>query len=216
MPRQVLFVNSPLARAAVVAVLMWGLLAGSLVVAWAVTGAPLLPPGLAPRVTHTLGGATLALPERWALEGERAAGPGVPALKEFVNRTSPGERLRAAYFTTSEPADAEQLLGRLVLPQLVAGRVLLVSPGDPPWRRVASDDPTGRTLELVFSTRRAAAVATAPQLHAVRLVSPDRRRFWVYQLTEQVARERWSRDREVVQMRRLRDLLADVAYPDAG
>ncbi|MEM9881380.1 MAG: hypothetical protein AAF800_00495 [Planctomycetota bacterium] len=216
MPRQVLFVNSPLARAAVVAVLMWGLLAGSLLVARAVTGAPLLPPGMAPRVEHGLGGVTLPLPERWVLEAERPAAPGVPGLKEFVNRTSPGERLRAAYFATPEPTDAEQLLGELVLPQLVAGRVVLVSPGDPPWRRVESDDPTGRTLDLVFSTRRAAAVATAPQLHAVRLVSPDRRRFWVYQLTEQVARERWSRPREVLQVRRLRELLADVTYPDAG
>lgn len=205
-------VSSSLVRSMVVGVVMWALLAGSLALAWGVTGASWRPPTAPPRVVVPIGGATLPLPGAWAMEGKSEAAGQPYVLWTFVNQASPAERMRVIRFSTTEPTDPGPVLGKLVLPQLVAGRMLKMSSDGPPLRYERGPSEGGEVIDLIFSTQRISNVATSPQLHAVRMLTPDRRNFWVFQLTNQVQAETWSRSLEIGHLEQLRRLLKDFAY----
>jgi len=212
MPPQDSIIPSPAARSAAIALVMLILLAGSLGLSWALTGAPLRPPGVSMAPAVPIAGATLTLPGAWILE-DRSGDEGGAFLRwTFTNQASPAERLRVVRFTAKTPTDPGVVLGQFVLPQLIAGRRMTMTPDEPPLRYERTSGNPDDKIDLVFSTQRLARVATSPQLHAVRLVSPDQKNFWVFQLTDQVPAERWNRDLEVSHMEQLRRMLTGFAY----
>lgn len=215
MPPKDSIIPSPVARSAVIAAVMLSLLAGSLALSWALTGAPLGPPGSPITQQVPIAGATLGLPNAWLLESE-VVQEGSPFLQwTFTNQSSPAERLRVVRFTATQETDPGLVLGQLVLPQLIAGRRMTMTPDTPPLRYERATTDAGDTIDLIFSTQRLARVTTSPQLHAVRLISPDQKNFWVFQLTDQLAAEQWNRDVEVLQLDQLRRLLTGFAYDPA-
>lgn len=214
MPPKDSIIPSPVARSAVIAVAMLSLLAGSLALSWALTGAPLGPPGSPVTQQVSIAGATLGLPNAWALESYLEA-PNGNKQWVFTNQSSPAERFRVVTFNVNDVTDPGLVLGQLVLPQLIAGRRMTMTPDTPPLRFERATTETGDMIDLVFSTQRLAKVTTSPQLHAVRLISPDQKNFWVFQLTDQLAAEQWNRDMEVLQLDQLRRLLAGFAYDPA-
>lgn len=199
--------SPPPVRSALVGVVMLALLCGSLGLSWAVTGAAWRPPVVPERAVVPIAGATLSLPGAWTLEtvSEQA---GQPILQwMFTNRASPAERLRVVRFTATEATDPVLVMGKFVLPQLVAGRLMKAAP-----RREVGKSDAGEIIDLVFTTQRISTVTTSPQLHAVRMLTPDRKNFWVFQLTDQVPDEEWDQSLEIGQIEQLRRLLDSFAY----
>jgi hypothetical protein len=191
----------------VIALIMFGLLGGSLGLAKVVTGVPLRPPAaVEPRVV-TFGKVSLNLPAAWSGESMRRPQPGVTEWN-LTNGQSVGERLRVLRVRTSTPAEPGQLLGSLVVaPQRAEGRVFLVSPGESAMMRRYADEAVAEgTLDLTFSTRRLTRTATSPQLNAVRLMAVSPREFWVFQLTDQVTIEAWRRHHRALEMGQLEQL----------
>ncbi|MEM9915656.1 MAG: hypothetical protein AAF911_11905 [Planctomycetota bacterium] len=212
MPPKDSIIPSPWARSAVIAGAMWALLAGSLLLSWGLTGAPLKPPGSPITQWVEIAGATLGLPGSWALESEVSQEDSPILQWTFVNQSSSAERLRVVRFSSTQPADPGLVLGEFVLPRLIAGRQMKMQRDTPLYRFDRQTTGQGEAIDMVFTTQRLARVSTSPQLHAVRLLSPDGKNFWVFQLTDQVAEEHWNRDLEVLQMEQLRSLLAAFEY----
>ncbi len=215
MPPKDSIIPSPLMRSAVIGGLMLLLLAGSLALSWGLTGAPLRPPGVPMAPAVPIGGATLSLPGAWGLESAVVQEGNPFSQWAFVNQASPAERLRVVRFTATEPTDPQQLLGKFVLPQLVAGRRMTVTPDTGPVAGDREQTEWGDTIDLRFSTVRLTKVTTAPQLHAVRLLSPDQKNFWVFQLTDQVPAEQWNRGLESSHLEQLQRMLTGFAYDPA-
>lgn len=218
MPPKDSIIPSPAARSAVIAAVMLLLLAGSLGLSWAVTGAPLRPPGVPTAPAVPIAGATLSLPAAWVLESSTPQGAGPEILQwTFINQASTAERLRVIRFEVPQAVDEGDVLGKL-LPQLLAGRrIILNSDSSSQWYRYERKiEDAGNVIDAVFSTQRLARVNTAPQLHAVRLLTPDRKNFWVFQLTDQVPAEQWNRDLEVSHIEQLRRMLVGLAYDAAS
>ena len=222
MPLRPPMIESPFLRGGVVAALMTGLFFGSVLLAYATTGAPLRGEAAAPANELSLGGLVLALPAAWQVESQTAGSEKAPAAWTLVNAASPAERLRVYRFTASQPVEPRQLMSKLVLPQLVAGRRLVMTPPSPALRFVQQEAEAGigETLEIIFSTQRLSAASTSPQLHAVTLYTPDRQTFWVFQLTDQVSVEDWNRNLELGHLEQLRRLTAGISpeptAPPAG
>lgn len=208
-------------RSAVVGGVMMLLLGGSLVVAWAVTGAAVVPPSAPPPVVVSISGASVALPRAWELEASTLAAGKPVSQWSFVNQASPGERLRVVRFTASEPTDPGPVLGKWVLPQLLAGRMMKMSAEGPPLRYERAPGEDGDQIDVVFSTQmfspqRVSKVQSPLQLHAVRMLTPDQTNFWVFQLTDLVPEELWRRELENGQMQQLRTLLESFSYDESA
>lgn len=206
-------IQSPALRGTVVAALMLAMFTGSVLLAYTTTGAPLRSEAPEPPNEISLGGLVLALPSAWAVESHAEGTANSPAAWTLVNAASPAERLRVFRFTASQPVEPRQLMSKLVLPQLVAGRRLLMTPDAPALRFLQQDAEAGigETLEIIFSTQRLTSAATSPQLHAVTLYTPDRQSFWVFQLTDQVSVEQWNRNLELGHLEQLRRLTAGIS-----
>ncbi|MEM8738969.1 MAG: hypothetical protein AAGG38_10910 [Planctomycetota bacterium] len=213
MPRKPLLILSPTGRSAAIAVLMLALLAGSLGLAWALTGAPLVPPGPPPPTAHDLGGATLELPPTWVADPAAARPDANPARWVFINTASPGERLSVWYLRSPESIEPAQVLGQAVQSS-IAGKHFVVAP-DSPERFRLSEQPAGpgMVMEIVFSSQRATRTSSgaSPEVQAMILVTADRQDYWVYRFTDQVPQERWVRDLEDRQLERLRHWVGSAA-----
>ncbi|MBB6430861.1 hypothetical protein [Algisphaera agarilytica] len=212
MPPKDSIIPSPVLRSAVIAAVMLSLLGGSLALAWAMTGAPLTPPTVPMAPTVSVAGATLTLPAAWELESTVAQEDNPVLQWTFTNQSYPSQRLRVIRFASTQQADPGIVLGNMVVPQLVAGSRPILQPDSPWYRYDRSDTEMGDSTDVIFSTQRLALGQTPPQLHAVRMLSPDEQNFWVFQLTDQVAAEHWHRDLELLHMDQLRRLLNGFAY----
>jgi hypothetical protein len=203
----------PPLRSIVLQLLMVGLLAGSVGLAYAVTGAPpRASAGQTPART-TLGEMSLDLPAAWAFDHAAEPQPGIQ-LWELINRAAVGQRLRVLRVQTAEPPTAGQLLGALVItPLRNQGRVFLVQgEGDAMLRRYPPAEHSDSLMDLSFSTRLINRTATSPQLNAVQLIQVEPTVSWIFQLSEQVTTESWSRPRESALLEQLRRLTADATY----
>ncbi|MEM9418913.1 MAG: hypothetical protein AAGA25_07695 [Planctomycetota bacterium] len=214
MPTKDSIIKSPLLRSVAIGVVMMFLLGGSLALAWGMTGAPLHPPTVQMAPTVSIAGGALTLPAAWKLESS-VAEEGNPFLQwTFSNTSYPSERLRVIRFASTQQTDPGAV-GSQIVPELFPGSLPILQPDSPMYRHERNNTQLGDTTDVVFSTRRIALGATPPQLHAVRLISPDQQNFWVFQLTDQVASEHWHRDMELLHMEQLRRLLNGFAYESA-
>ena len=206
-------IGSSLLRSGVVGVLMLGLLGGSLLLAYAMTGAPLRVEGAPLANEVSLEGLVIALPAAWTLERHLPGTATSPASWTLVNEASPAQVLRIYRFTASQPVEPRELMSKLVLPQLVAGRRLMWTPGEKLLRAIQQETEagTGETLEVIFSTQLLKWAETPPQLHAVTLYTPNRQAFWVFHLTDQVPVEQWSRQLELGHLEHLRRLTRGIS-----
>ncbi|MEM1107458.1 MAG: hypothetical protein AAGH99_02075 [Planctomycetota bacterium] len=211
MQSQDVIISSPAVRSAAVGITMFLLFLGSLVLAWGFTDAPLTPPSGPGMLEVSLAGGTLLIPEIWRLESVNGE-EGDPFLQwVLVHQNSPAKRLRVVRFTSSQPTESGLILNNL-LPQLIDGRRVLMTTDEPLFRSDTDRNDVGQFTDLVFSTQRIAGVSTSPQLHAVRLLSPDQRNFWVFQLTDQVPAESWNRGLEISHIEHLRSWLSGFTY----
>ena len=197
-------IESPGVRTATVAGLMGALLAASLVLAWAVTGAPWQRPGGVNLNRWAVGVGSIALPAAWR-PGDAQAD--TPQARRFVNAASPDEQLRVFALAASQPRSPAQVLEGVVL-----GSV---------WERQADPQIENFRLEglnyaeVVFATRRTPAAATVV-VHAFAVVSTDNRRFIALHLQQTpTAEDRAERGEQLFidQLQRLREIAATVEVP---
>ncbi len=218
-------IPSPGLRSAVVAGLMGVVLAASLGLAWAVTGASWQRPGPVQENRWAVGAGTISLPAAWrpitaqppAGEADGTPGTGTPAaappgnaggaIRQFVNASAPDEQLRVFGLATSQPRTPAQVLEGVVL-----GSV---------WKRQTDAHIENFQLqglayaEVVFATRRTPAAATV-LVHAFAVVSPDGRRFVALHLQKTPTKEdRETRGEQLFidQLQRLREIAATVEMP---
>lgn len=220
MPSKPPLISSAPLRSAVIGGGMLTLLFGSLALAWGLTGAPISPPQTPEPERFDMGGLNVALPSAWQLESVVPGADNEPRRWYFVNTVSPAERLRIELYTTPVAVEPEQVLKALILQQrLVAGLIFNRAETPPlPVQAVAMED--GEALDTYFAIERNARVQTSPQLHAIRLFTPDRKQFWLFHLTDQVSRENFSPQVESghrEQLRRIADTLKlSPANPGEG
>ena len=209
-------IASPALRSLFIGAAMLGLFLGSLTLAWGLTGAPILPPSAAEPQRFGFEGVEVAVPWAWQLESVVAGVDKRPRRWDFVNSASPAERLRVERYETTAPVEPQLVLNTLITQQrLVAGLIFNRNEADPLPVGVVNTE-TGEALETFFAIERRARVQTSPQLHAVWLYTPDRRRYWLLHLTDQVPRERFSPQVESGHREQLRRIADTLRYDPAA
>ncbi len=213
-------IPSPGLRSALVAGLMGVVLAASLGLAWAVTGASWQRPGPVQESRWAVGVGSISLPAAWrpitattpehnstAPAPAPASGSGAGAIRQFVNASAPDEQLRVFGLATRQPRTPAQVLEGVVL-----GSV---------WKRQTDAHIENYQLhglayaEVVFATRRTPAAATV-LVHAFAVVSTDGRRFIALHLQKTpTTEERQTRGEQLFidQLQRLREIAATVEMP---
>lgn len=219
MPPKAPLIASPRLRDAALGAGMLALLAGSLALAWGVTGVPVLPPPPPPSPERVdLDGVSITLPWAWQLETER--GDAARGAKQwiFANTASSAERLRVFQFVVHPEAEPRHVLNFLVRSQLLVTRLVVKQGATPPRDIVDVQTRHGEAIETLFPIARSANVPTPTQLHAVRLFTTDRKRYWLLQLTDQISRESHTAQAEAghrEQLRKIADTLAPLLPADA-
>lgn len=203
-------VATPGLRSAIIGSVMIALLASLMGLAWGMTGAPLLPPRPPEPPRAEFKGVSLALPSAWALESShQSVGEGLTQWY-FQNTVSRAERLRVFRFNVEPEADPRQVLGFLVKSQLLVAGLAVNQGAQLPIQVSEVSVEWGEALDTIFTIQRNSSIQTSPQLHAARLFTPDRKQYWLFQLTDQIARENRTRQAELghqEQLRRIVDTL---------
>ncbi|MEO1235169.1 MAG: hypothetical protein AAFX76_00115 [Planctomycetota bacterium] len=215
MSRKAPLIASPAGRSAAVAVLMLGLLAGSLGLSSWLTGAKWMGGAGPEPVRASIGGATLELPGTWVFDDEASTPGGASPRWSFVNTTAPAQRLTVWRLTFAEPVEPTQVIGRAVASSMVRRSVRVTPEERRPFRlndRSPSLSRGGALVDLVFTSQRIAQAPTPPELNAIAVFTPDRRRYWVYRFTNPVPVERWDRQMEAEHLERLRRWVDGVSY----
>lgn len=212
MPKGNPLIRSEAVRSLMIGASMVALLTGSLALAWGLTGVPILPPRSPEPDRFEAGPVSVVIPSAWQLESVAAGADQQPRRWYFVNAVSPAERLRIERYETPTAIDPQQVLNALMIQQqLVAGLIFNRGETKPIAAQTITMD-QGEAIDTFFAIERNSRVQTSPQLHAVRLFTPDRKRYWLFHLIDQVPRERYTPQVEAGHREQLRRIANTLEY----
>ncbi|MEM7625892.1 MAG: hypothetical protein AAF333_09705 [Planctomycetota bacterium] len=212
MPPKTSLISSAPLRSAVIGGGMLALLFGSLALAWGLTGAPVIPPRGPEPDRLELGGVSITLPSAWQLESESSTPNGALRQWYFNNSVSSAERLRVFRFAVEPQAEPRQALEFLVNSQVVIAGLSRQQAQQILSKSTEVQTPVGEALDTQFTAARIARVRTSPQLHAVRLFTPDRKRYWLFQLTDQIPQENLTQQTKQGHQEQLRRIADTLSY----